>query len=71
MATSDLAPVRRALISVSDKDGLVDRARRLVDAGVDILSTGGIFMRDRADCRCNPREPLSLLSETQPILDGA
>jgi len=37
----DLSPVRRALISVSDKTGLIDTARALVDLGVEILSTGG------------------------------
>jgi phosphoribosylaminoimidazolecarboxamide formyltransferase / IMP cyclohydrolase len=33
--------IRRALISVSDKTGLVDFARALHDAGVALLSTGG------------------------------
>ena len=33
--------IRRALISVSDKSGLVDLGKRLVDQGVQILSTGG------------------------------
>jgi phosphoribosylaminoimidazolecarboxamide formyltransferase/IMP cyclohydrolase len=33
-------PVRRALLSVSDKDGLVDLARRLAQAGVRLISTG-------------------------------
>ena len=33
--------IRRALISVSDKLGLVDFARSLIDAGVEIYSTGG------------------------------
>lgn len=33
--------IRRALISVSDKSGLVEFARRLADAGIEILSTGG------------------------------
>ena len=36
-------PVRRALISVSDKTGVVDFARELVALGVEILSTGGTF----------------------------
>jgi phosphoribosylaminoimidazolecarboxamide formyltransferase/IMP cyclohydrolase len=35
------APVRRALISVSDKRGLVDFARGLADLGVELVSTGG------------------------------
>ncbi|MDA7426441.1 bifunctional phosphoribosylaminoimidazolecarboxamide formyltransferase/IMP cyclohydrolase [Thalassococcus lentus] len=37
----DLAPMRRALISVSDKTGLIDLAAALVERGVEILSTGG------------------------------
>lgn len=36
-------PVRRALISVSDKTGIVEFARELVTLGVEILSTGGTF----------------------------
>jgi phosphoribosylaminoimidazolecarboxamide formyltransferase/IMP cyclohydrolase len=35
--------VRRALLSVSDKRGLVDLARALVGHGVELLSTGGTF----------------------------
>lgn len=34
-------PIRRALISVSDKTGIVEFAQALVSQGVDILSTGG------------------------------
>jgi phosphoribosylaminoimidazolecarboxamide formyltransferase/IMP cyclohydrolase len=41
MSQQDLVPLRRALISVSDKSGLIDRARQLVAFGVEILSTGG------------------------------
>jgi phosphoribosylaminoimidazolecarboxamide formyltransferase/IMP cyclohydrolase len=36
-------PVRRALISVSDKTGVVDFARELSALGVEILSTGGTY----------------------------
>jgi len=39
--TTDIRPVRRALISVSDKTGLVEQARALAQAGVDLVSTGG------------------------------
>jgi len=41
--------VRRALISVSDKTGVVDFARRLHHAGAEILSTGGTaaLLRDQ------------------------
>ena len=34
-------PIRQALISVSDKTGLVDFARGLASSKVRILSTGG------------------------------
>ena len=34
-------PVRRALLSVSDKTGLIELARALTARGVEILSTGG------------------------------
>ncbi len=38
---SDIVPVRRALLSVSDKTGLVAFAQALAARGVEILSTGG------------------------------
>ena len=40
---SDLKKVTRALISVSDKNGIVDFARALNALGVELLSTGGTF----------------------------
>ena len=33
--------MKRALISVSDKTGLIERARKLAEMGVDLVSTGG------------------------------
>jgi phosphoribosylaminoimidazolecarboxamide formyltransferase/IMP cyclohydrolase len=41
MTALDIVPIRRALLSVTDKTGLVDFARELVRHGVEILSTGG------------------------------
>jgi phosphoribosylaminoimidazolecarboxamide formyltransferase/IMP cyclohydrolase len=38
---ADLRPVARALLSVSDKTGLVDFARALTGFGVELVSTGG------------------------------
>ena len=38
---TDLFPVRRALISVSDKTGLVELAHVLAAGGIELLSTGG------------------------------
>ncbi|TIM00875.1 MAG: bifunctional phosphoribosylaminoimidazolecarboxamide formyltransferase/IMP cyclohydrolase [Mesorhizobium sp.] len=37
----DLVPVRRALLSIFDKTGLIDFARALAAAGVELVSTGG------------------------------
>jgi phosphoribosylaminoimidazolecarboxamide formyltransferase/IMP cyclohydrolase len=36
-------PIRRALLSVSDKSGLVELARALSRRGVELLSTGGTY----------------------------
>ena len=38
---TDIVPIRRALLSVSDKVGLVDLGRALAAKGVDLVSTGG------------------------------
>ena len=38
---SDRLPIRLALLSVSDKTGLVELARTLAERGVELLSTGG------------------------------
>ena len=40
---SDLRKISRALISVSDKTGIVEFAQALAEQGVEILSTGGTF----------------------------
>ncbi|MGB0663877.1 MAG: bifunctional phosphoribosylaminoimidazolecarboxamide formyltransferase/IMP cyclohydrolase [Pontibacterium sp.] len=41
--TTNVTPVRRALISVSDKNGIVEFARSLSERGIEILSTGGTY----------------------------
>ena len=38
---SDIVAIKRALISVSDKTGVIDLAKALADQGAEILSTGG------------------------------
>ncbi|MFD1721081.1 bifunctional phosphoribosylaminoimidazolecarboxamide formyltransferase/IMP cyclohydrolase [Amnibacterium endophyticum] len=40
MTDRDLVPVRRALLSVSDKTGLAELGARLAAAGVELVSTG-------------------------------
>lgn len=41
MNPTSTVPIRRALLSVSDKTGIVDFARALHALGVELLSTGG------------------------------
>jgi len=54
MSEAGLSPIRRALISVSDKSGIVDFARALAEQGVELLSTGGT-------CRLLREEGLSVI----------
>ncbi|MBU2563834.1 MAG: bifunctional phosphoribosylaminoimidazolecarboxamide formyltransferase/IMP cyclohydrolase, partial [Actinobacteria bacterium] len=37
--------IKRALISVSNKEGIVDFAKTLEEAGVEIISTGGTYRK--------------------------
>ena len=37
----DIVPIRRALISVSNKTGIVEFAENLAQKGIEIISTGG------------------------------
>ncbi len=41
MAVGSVVPIRRALLSVSDKTGLIDFATGLVQSGVELLASGG------------------------------
>ena len=45
---SDQRPIRRALLSVSDKEGLVDLGKALAERGVELVSTGGTAAALRA-----------------------
>jgi phosphoribosylaminoimidazolecarboxamide formyltransferase/IMP cyclohydrolase len=40
---TDILPIKRALISVSDKTGLIDHAKALSALGAKLVSTGGTF----------------------------
>jgi len=58
----------RALISVSDKTGIVEFARELATLGVEIISTGGTYARLRqADI---PATEISELTNFPECLDG-
>jgi phosphoribosylaminoimidazolecarboxamide formyltransferase/IMP cyclohydrolase len=65
---ADLSPVRRALISVSDKRGVVALAKALVERGVEILSTGGTF-KHLADAGV-PVVQVSEYTGSPEIMDG-
>ncbi|MES1209482.1 MAG: bifunctional phosphoribosylaminoimidazolecarboxamide formyltransferase/IMP cyclohydrolase [Pseudomonadota bacterium] len=63
-----MAKISRALISVSDKTGIVDLGRRLSRAGLEILSTGGTA-RALAEAGVPVRE-VSDFTGAPEILDG-
>src|SRR5437764_5615748 len=64
-----LRPIRRALLSVSDKTGLVDFARELVTKyGVELIATGGT-RKALADAGLPVRD-VSELTGFPEILDG-
>ena len=68
MMTEAALPIRRALISVSDKTGIVDFARFLAERGVEILSTGGSF-KALADAGI-PVKEVSAHTGFPEIMDG-
>lgn len=60
--------INRALISVSDKTGIVEFARELAARGVTIVSTGGTAKAlEAAGIRCTPIEEVTGLPE---MMDG-
>ncbi len=63
-----LLPVRRALLSVSDKTGIVELARALASRNIEILSTGGTARLLTA----NGLQPLEVAAYTgfPEIMDG-
>lgn len=65
---TDLHPVRRALISVSDKTGVADFARRLAAAGIEIISTGGTAKALR-EAGVDIRD-VSEITESPEMMDG-
>ena len=64
----DRVPIRRALVSVYDKSGVVPLARALHDAGVEIVSTGSTASRI-ADAGV-PVVPVEQLTGFPECLDG-
>ena len=65
---TDHAPVRRALLSVSDKAGLIELARALASFGVEIISTGGTAA---AIAKAGiPVTPIDAVTGFPEIMDG-
>ena len=71
--------IRRALLSVSDKTGLVDLARSLADQGVELVSTGGtakalrdagLTVRDVADLTGFPEMMDGRVKTLHPMVHG-
>ncbi|HEY1750474.1 MAG TPA: bifunctional phosphoribosylaminoimidazolecarboxamide formyltransferase/IMP cyclohydrolase [Caulobacteraceae bacterium] len=76
----DLYPVRRALISVSDKTGLVDTAKALAELGVELVSTGGtkaaiaaagLAVKDVTDLTGFPEMMDGRVKTLHPVVHGA
>lgn len=61
-------PIRRALISVSDKNGIVDLARTLADLGAELLSTGGTFKA--LEAAGLPVHTVESYTESPEVMDG-
>jgi len=78
-SAADLQPVRRALLSVSDKTGLIDTAKALAAAGVELVSTGGtkaaiaaagLPVKDVADLTGFPEMMDGRVKTLHPIVHG-
>ncbi|MGJ8615824.1 MAG: bifunctional phosphoribosylaminoimidazolecarboxamide formyltransferase/IMP cyclohydrolase [Sulfitobacter sp.] len=75
----DLHPVKRALLSVSDKTGLVDLGKALAGHGVELLSTGGtakalrdagLDVRDVAEVTGYPEMMDGRVKTLHPVVHG-
>jgi phosphoribosylaminoimidazolecarboxamide formyltransferase/IMP cyclohydrolase len=64
----DIVPLRRALISVSDKTGLIEHAHGLTRLGVALVSTGGT--RAAIAAAGMPVEDVSALTGFPEMMDG-
>ena len=76
---TDRIPLKRALISVSDKTGLLDFARALEARGVEILSTGGtakalreagLIVKDVAEVTGFPEMMDGRVKTLHPVVHG-
>ncbi|WP_454828752.1 bifunctional phosphoribosylaminoimidazolecarboxamide formyltransferase/IMP cyclohydrolase [Pseudoxanthomonas wuyuanensis] len=77
--TANLTPIRRALLSVSDKTGLIDLAKALAARDVELLSTGGtartlrdagLTVRDVAEVTGFPEMMDGRVKTLHPLVHG-
>jgi phosphoribosylaminoimidazolecarboxamide formyltransferase / IMP cyclohydrolase len=61
--------IERALLSVTDKTGIVEFARELTSLGVEIISTGGTY-RILKDAAIAPLREVASVTEFPEMLDG-
>jgi phosphoribosylaminoimidazolecarboxamide formyltransferase/IMP cyclohydrolase len=64
-----MSHIQRALISVTDKTGIVDFARALTTLGVEVLSTGGTY-RALKEAGVAPLREVAEVTEFPEMLDG-
>jgi phosphoribosylaminoimidazolecarboxamide formyltransferase / IMP cyclohydrolase len=64
-----MSRIQRALISVTDKTGVVDFARALASLGVEVLSTGGTY-RVLKEAGIAPLREVAEVTEFPEMLDG-
>ncbi|WP_323020369.1 bifunctional phosphoribosylaminoimidazolecarboxamide formyltransferase/IMP cyclohydrolase [Pararhodobacter sp.] len=76
---TDLVPVKRALLSVSDKGGLIELGQALAAKGVDLVSTGGtakalreagLAVKDVADLTGFPEMMDGRVKTLHPMVHG-
>ena len=79
VSTSTAKPIRRALLSVTDKSGLVEFARALAGFGVELISTGGtartlreagLTVRDISDLTGFPEMLDGRVKTLHPLVHG-
>src|SRR5665213_2096378 len=64
-----MSQIQRALISVTDKSGIVEFARALASLGVEVLSTGGTY-RVLKEAGIAPLREVAEVTEFPEMLDG-
>jgi phosphoribosylaminoimidazolecarboxamide formyltransferase/IMP cyclohydrolase len=78
-SSSSEKPIRRALLSVTDKTGLVDFAKGLTEFGVELISTGGtaaalraagLLVRDISDLTGFPEMLDGRVKTLHPLVHG-